>query len=101
MSSYPCEPTFLVSTVNVLSNDSETFLLTVGAVCFTVHRLRQERKKKQTKNYRFPRADDIEKERSKHFNKLQLDRSKVHVVCTDEDWDEVLPKVSQDGMQWS
>ena len=70
-----------------------------GTIWFTVKRFKKQKKRKQSKTCQFPRADDIEKERSKHFQKLQVDMNKVHLICNEEDWDEIFPHVS--GSFWS
>ena len=70
------------------------FFFAAGAIWFTVKRFKKQKKRKQSKTRQFPRADDIEKERSKHFQKLQVDMNKVHLVCNEEDWDEIFPHVS-------
>ncbi len=73
------------------------FLLGV-VVCYTIYKQKKKHKngekKKQTKSYQFPRAEDIEKERSKKYRQLEVDMKKVHVVCSVEEWEEVLPLVS-------
>ena len=70
------------------------YSIPVGAIWLTVKRFKKQKRQKQSKTFRFPRADDIEKERSKNFQKLQVDMTKVHLVCNDEDWDEIYPHVS-------
>ena len=50
-------------------------------------------KKKEAKSSQFPRADEIEKERSRNYKQLKVDRSKVHVVCNVQEWENVLPLV--------
>ena len=68
--------------------------IAVGAVWFTMKQFKKQKKRKQSKILRFPRGDDIEMERSKKFKTLQVDMSKVHLVCNEEDWDEIFPHVS-------
>ncbi len=81
-------PTFITKGLKLIGC---FWLLAAGVVWFV---WRRHRKVSGKLGGKFPRADDLDRERAKRFPKLKVDRSKVHVVCSDEEWEQVLPQVA-------